>query len=111
MFVDMALNGRDVASRNSLTSAGDALRRAIARLRRARVGRAATNPESVDDPIIAALQSRLESLDQEIDRLTCLASEERDLAKQEACLGLARDLQREARAIREQIRPHRGVPS
>jgi hypothetical protein len=110
MFVDMALNGRDVASRNSLTSAGDALRQAIARLR-ARVGRAATNPESVDEPIIAALQSRLESLDQEIDRLTCLASEERDLAKQEACLGLARDLQREARAIREQIRPHRGVPS
>jgi hypothetical protein len=59
--------------------------------------------QSVDEPMLAALQARLEALEREIDRVTSLALKRDDLSKQEALLSLARDLQRDARAIREQI--------
>lgn len=110
MYLDEVLSERSAWPRDFSSRAGEALRQAIERLR-AQLGRAAANPESVDEPIIAALQARLESIDKEIQRLTCLASGQHDIAKQEACLALARDLQRDARAIREQIRLHRGLSS
>ncbi len=78
------------------------------RLRR-RVGIREELPASAscDDPgIIAALEARLRSIEKEIERLSCLASEAQDIERQEAFLALAQDLQRDAREIREQIRLH-----
>ncbi len=110
MYLDVALNvflsERYALARNSSSRAGEALRSALAWLR-PRVGRASPGSDYTpvaDTPILAALRARLESIEREKDRVTHLALQEDDVTKQEAYLALARDLQREARAIREQIR-------
>jgi len=53
---------------------------------------------------IEALQDRLRALDDEILRLTKLASESSDKSQQDNYWLLARDLQREARGLRSEIR-------
>jgi len=105
MYLDVALTGQYVPSRNSSSRAGDVLRRAIERLRPQTEG---ANPESADTPIVAELRARLETIEQEADRVTRLALKEDEVAKQEAYLALARDMQREAREIREQMRLQKG---
>ena len=107
MYLDVNLDQRNVASRNSSSLTADVLRKAMERLR-ARVGIRRAEPRSVGEPITAAIEARLESIENEIDRVTRLASQELDLTRQEAFLALARDLQRNAREIRKQIRLHGG---
>jgi hypothetical protein len=51
-----------------------------------------------------ALASRLRVIEEEILRLTKLATEASDTAQQDNYLGLAQDLQREARELRLQIK-------
>ncbi|HXO34311.1 MAG TPA: hypothetical protein VN901_18340 [Candidatus Acidoferrales bacterium] len=53
---------------------------------------------------VEALQARLKVLDDEILRLTMLASEAPDKRQQEHYWDLARDLQREARELRSEIK-------
>lgn len=110
MYMDLALNDGCASPRYSSRRAASAARRAMQRLR-ARVGirERIPRPETADGaPIVAAFEERLKSIEKEIDRLTCLASEEQDIAGQEEYLALARDLQRDAREIRNQIRLHQG---
>ena len=54
--------------------------------------------------LIEALQSRLRVLEDEILRLTRLASQETETTRQNDLLRLAQDLNREARELRSQIR-------
>lgn len=67
--------------------------------------------------LVEALQSRLQVLEDEILRLTNLASQTPEKDQQENHWLMAKDLQREARALREQIRknsesaPQACVPS
>jgi capsule polysaccharide export protein KpsE/RkpR len=52
------------------------------------------------NPVVQALQARLESIDSEILRLAKLASETDDARRQQQYWDLAKDLQKEARSIR-----------
>jgi hypothetical protein len=54
--------------------------------------------------ILEALEDRLKVLEDEILRLIDLAAESSDLKQQDSCYGLAKDLQREARELRLQIK-------
>jgi hypothetical protein len=103
MFSDATLNEQYPAASNLSSRAGDAVRWVLQRLR-AQHGSQRRGSQSVDEPMTSALQARLESIEREIDRVTRLALKEDDASKQEALLSLARDLQRDARAIRDQIR-------
>jgi hypothetical protein len=105
MHLDAALTEQYAPTQNSSSRAGDAVRQALDRLR-TRLGIRRANRGSANDPIIAAMLARLETIGHEIDRVTRLALQEQDVARQEALLALARDLQREVRGIREQIRGH-----
>ncbi|MGA3372097.1 MAG: hypothetical protein ABSC48_10085 [Terracidiphilus sp.] len=58
---------------------------------------------SEENPIEAAIQSRLEGIEQEIDRLTRLAAGEKETAQQRQNWELARDMQTEARKLREEL--------
>jgi hypothetical protein len=105
MYLDVALGERCTTAWTSSSRAGDLVRRVLERLR-PRDGRA--NLASFDTPILAALRARLEAIEREVDRITRFALSEDDVARQDACLALARDLQRDAREIREQIRLQEG---
>jgi len=52
--------------------------------------------------VVEALQNRLKVLEEEILRLTTLAAGQTERQQQDHYWNLARDLQREARVIREQ---------
>jgi hypothetical protein len=52
------------------------------------------------DPVVVALQARLEAIEQEIDRLTRLAAAEDDYVRRQQYWDLARDVQAEARKLR-----------
>jgi len=54
--------------------------------------------------VVEALQARLKVLEDEILRLTKLASQANDTVQQDNYWGLAQELQREARALRLEIR-------
>lgn len=56
------------------------------------------------DAIIAALETRLAALEEEINRLILTAPTLPGDKQQQDCWDKARDLQREGRSIREQIR-------
>lgn len=101
MDFDAALKMRPGLTSHTSSGTADAVRRIIERVW-CRVRH--VDPESTAKPVIAALAARVESLAQEIDRLTRLAAQEQDVSRQEALLALAQDLQREAHGIREQIR-------
>lgn len=105
MYFDLTLydSARFGCSQISSGRAGDAVRRAIERLRM-RFGLRHENRAPVGNPMIAALAARLESIESEIDRLTRLASQEQNVSRQEQYLALARDLNREAREIRKHLR-------
>jgi cell division septum initiation protein DivIVA len=55
-------------------------------------------------PIVRALEDRLRELEKEIDRLTRQAASASDQKQQDQYWELARELQREARSIRKEIR-------
>ena len=59
-----------------------------------------------EDAIVSALRARLAFIESEITRLTNFACEEQDPERQEERWKLAVDLQREARAVRDQLRVH-----
>jgi hypothetical protein len=54
-------------------------------------------------PAVEALEARLKVLEDEILRLTKLASQTQDQRQQDKYLRLAQDLQREARSVRAEI--------
>ena len=58
---------------------------------------------SEGDPIAAALQARLETIEHEIDRLTRLAAAEEDADRTQKYWELARDVQSEARKLRNEF--------
>jgi hypothetical protein len=65
-----------------------------------------TRDSDRESAVLSALQARLAVLDKEIARLSDLGLNQQNAAGQESYLRLAQDLQREARAIREEIRKH-----
>lgn len=60
--------------------------------------------ETPTEAILAALEARLAALEEQIDRLIRTAPTLHDDKQQQDCWDHARDLQREARSIREEIR-------
>lgn len=54
--------------------------------------------------LVAALEERLTTLESEIDRLTAEASSKGDSSEQAQNWDMAKEIQEEARSIREQIR-------
>lgn len=71
--------------------------------------------EAPTEAIVAALEARLAALEEQIDRLIRTAPIIPDDRQPQNCWDRARDLQREARLIREQIRltrePAQAAPS
>ena len=60
--------------------------------------------ETATEAIVAALEARLAALEEQIDRLIRTAPTIPDDKQQQDCWDRARDLQREARSIRKEIR-------
>jgi len=60
--------------------------------------------ETPTEAIVAALEARLAALEEQIDSLIRTAPTIPDDKQQQDCWNRARDLQREARSVREQIR-------
>jgi hypothetical protein len=60
--------------------------------------------ETPTEAVAAALEARLAALEEQIDRLIRTAPTIPDDKQQQDCWDRARDLQRETRSIREQIR-------
>ena len=56
-----------------------------------------------EDPVVTALEARLEALQQEVDRLTRLAPDEHDDCLRQQYWDLARDTQAEVRKLRSEF--------